>query len=77
MTTSVYIITFKADTTDDIIETEINKIKAAGVTIKYEYPIIKGFAVEVPNNISITSTFNSPYIDSVEADSIINIIITV
>ncbi|CDS02786.1 hypothetical protein LRAMOSA00190 [Lichtheimia ramosa] len=71
MTTSNYIITFKKDTPDDVLEAKAKEIEASGAKIKHRYnAALKGFSVEVPDaSIQAVSTMtNSEHVDGVEAD---------
>ncbi|KAF7730254.1 hypothetical protein EC973_002497 [Apophysomyces ossiformis] len=65
---SNYIVTFKRDTPDDVIEEHIKQTEASGAKITHRYPAIKGFAVEVPDSVVSTLSLASPHVDSVEAD---------
>lgn len=66
---SNYIVTFKRDTPDDVIEKEAKKVEDSGCTIKHRYnAAIKGFSVEVPDEHVSTLSFQGDHFQGVEAD---------
>lgn len=66
---STFIVTFKNDTPDDIIEQQIKAAEASGAKIIHRYnSAIKGFSVEVPDESVSALSLRSPHIDSIEAD---------
>lgn len=69
MIASNYIVTFKKDTPDEVIEEEAKKIEQSGATIKHRYnAAIKGFSVEVPDETVSTLSFKGDHFQGVEAD---------
>lgn len=69
MPSSHYIVTFKKDTPDDVIESHIAQTKASGGIIKHRYnSAIKGYSVEVPDDVVGTMSLKHDSIDFVEAD---------
>ncbi|CAO3636698.1 unnamed protein product [Mucor hiemalis] len=69
---SNYIVTFKHDTPEDVIEQEAKKVEQSGCTIKHRYnAAIKGFSVEVPDDSVQTLSLTSPHIQGVEADGVV------
>lgn len=68
-TASNYIVTFKKDTPDHVIEEEVKKVEQSGCTIKHRYnAAIKGFSVEVPDEHVSTLSFKGDHVNGVEAD---------
>ncbi|KAI8877606.1 hypothetical protein K501DRAFT_40059 [Backusella circina FSU 941] len=66
---STYIVTFKKDTPDSVIEEKIKEVEASGSTIGHRYnSAIKGFSVQVPDTSVSTLSFDSEHIEGVEAD---------
>ncbi|KAI7867271.1 hypothetical protein BDF14DRAFT_1881890 [Spinellus fusiger] len=66
---SSYIVSFKKDTPDSVIDAEIAKVEASGATIKDRYrSAIKGFSVEVPDSIVNSLSFDQEHVNFVEAD---------
>lgn len=66
---SSYIVSFKRDTPQDVIDAEKKRVQDTGAIIKHEYnTAIKGFSVEVPDNIVTSLSFDHPQVDYVEAD---------
>ncbi|ORX43697.1 hypothetical protein DM01DRAFT_1340655 [Hesseltinella vesiculosa] len=69
MPASTYIVTFNKDTPDEVIEQHAKETEAAGATIKHRYnSAMKGFSVEVPDDIVSALSFDSPHINFVEPD---------
>jgi hypothetical protein len=66
---ATYIVTFKKDTPDSVIEDKIKEVESAGSTVGHRYnSAIKGFSVEVPDESVSTLSFDSEHIAGVEAD---------
>ncbi|KAG0163476.1 hypothetical protein DFQ28_011486 [Apophysomyces sp. BC1034] len=65
---SSYIVTFKKDTPNDVIEEHIKQTEAGGAEVTHRYPAIKGYAVKVPDDVVSTTSFTGPHIEMVEAD---------
>lgn len=69
---SHYIVTFKSDTPEDVIEAEAKKVEESGATIKHRYnAAIKGFSVEVPDDSVSSLSLTSPHINFIEADGVV------
>ncbi|KAI8978954.1 hypothetical protein BDB01DRAFT_798723 [Pilobolus umbonatus] len=69
MGSSTYIVTFKKDTPQDVIDKQIADVEASGATVKHRYnSAIKGFSVEVPDDVINACSLSSPHIDGIEAD---------
>ncbi|KAI9016378.1 hypothetical protein CLU79DRAFT_763572 [Phycomyces nitens] len=66
---SSYIVTFKKDTPQEVIDQEIEKVKATGAEIKHVYnSSIKGFSVSVPDSLVSSLSFDNEHVNFVEAD---------
>lgn len=66
---SHYIVTFKKDTPDDVIEKHIAQTEASGAKVKHRYnSAIKGYSVEVPDDAVSTLSFKHEDVEYVEAD---------
>ncbi|KAI9364033.1 hypothetical protein BD770DRAFT_379123 [Pilaira anomala] len=66
---SSYIVTFKSDTPQDVIDAQIKQVEDSGCKITHRYnAAIKGFSVEVPDEHVSTLSFSSPHLNGVEAD---------
>ncbi|KAI9470562.1 MAG: hypothetical protein EXX96DRAFT_510848, partial [Benjaminiella poitrasii] len=69
MSSSHYIVTFKRDTPDEVIDQHIKDCESSGAKIKHRYnAAIKGFSVEVPDDTVSTLSFDNPHVTNVEAD---------
>ncbi|KAL1932177.1 hypothetical protein VTP01DRAFT_9233 [Rhizomucor pusillus] len=69
MPSSHYIVTFKKDTPDDVIEKHIAQTEASGAKVKHRYnSAIKGYSVEVPDDAVSTLSFKHEDVEYVEAD---------
>ncbi|PLW15563.1 hypothetical protein PCANC_15845 [Puccinia coronata f. sp. avenae] len=64
---SVYIITLKDGTTDEEFQAYKQYLISRGIEIKYEYNIIKGFAVSTKPS-EIQPLENDPLVKSIEKD---------
>ncbi|KAI8099414.1 uncharacterized protein BX664DRAFT_354834 [Halteromyces radiatus] len=69
MSVSNYIVTFKADTPQQVIDEHIKQAEAAGATIKHRYQsAIRGYSVSVPDD-AVTALDNThPQLDFIEPD---------
>ncbi|KAG1561409.1 hypothetical protein G6F49_001843 [Rhizopus delemar] len=66
---STFIVTFKNDTPDEIIEQQIENAKASGAEIVHRYnSAIKGFSVKVPDESVSALSLASPHVEAIEAD---------
>lgn len=68
---SNYIITFKRDTPDSVLQEKAETIEASGAKITHRYnAAIKGFAVQVPDtSVNAMSAFSDdPHLENFEAD---------
>ncbi|CAO3704000.1 unnamed protein product [Rhizopus stolonifer] len=66
---STFIVTFKSETPDEVIDAQIENAKASGAKIVHRYnSAIKGFSVEVPDECVSALSLTSPHIEAVEAD---------
>ena len=69
---SHYIVTFKSDTPEHVIEQEAKKVEESGATIKHRYnAAIKGFSVEVPDSQINALSLTSEHINHIEADGVV------
>ncbi|KAI7908231.1 uncharacterized protein BX663DRAFT_493461 [Cokeromyces recurvatus] len=69
MSSSNYIVAFKRDTPDEVIDKHIKDCESSGAKIKHRYnAAIKGFSVEVPDETVSALSFNHPQILHVESD---------
>jgi hypothetical protein len=66
---ATYIVTFKHDTPENVIEEQIKAAEASGATIKHRYnAAIKGFSVEVPDSSVNSLSLDHPHVENIEAD---------
>lgn len=66
---ATYIVTFKRDTPEDVIEKKAQDIESSGAKIVHRYnAAIKGFSVQVPDETVSTLSFDDEHITGVEAD---------
>lgn len=66
---STFIVTFKDDTPNEVIEQQIKAAEASGAKIVHRYDTaIKGFSVQVPDESVSALSLRSPHVDSIEAD---------
>lgn len=64
-----YIVTFKSDTPQDVIDAKAKEVEQSGAEITHRYTAaIKGFSVKVPDTVVSTLSFESPHLNGVEAD---------
>ncbi|KAI0394347.1 hypothetical protein F5Y17DRAFT_457985 [Xylariaceae sp. FL0594] len=61
------LVTLKDDATDEQVAQTKQQVKDQGGKITKEYTIIKGFAVEYPDD-SVVTLEEHPHVQSVEAD---------
>ncbi|TGZ77281.1 protease propeptide/inhibitor [Ascodesmis nigricans] len=64
-----YIVTAKPDCTDEDVQALKQQCRDRGGNITHEYTLIKGFAVEYPENAVMTLE-SHPHVDHVEQDQI-------
>ncbi|TGZ77803.1 protease propeptide/inhibitor [Ascodesmis nigricans] len=62
-----YIITAKPDCTDDEVQALKQQCRDKGGKITHEYTIIKGFAVEYPDD-AVMALADHPHVENVEQD---------
>lgn len=66
---ATYIVTFKKDTPDHVIDEKAKEVEASGSKIVHRYnAAIKGFSVEIPDESVSALSFDSEHITGVEAD---------
>ncbi|KAI9258500.1 hypothetical protein BY458DRAFT_518064 [Sporodiniella umbellata] len=69
MSTSTFIVTFKENTPQDVIDKQIKDAEASGSKIVHVYnSTIKGFSVQVPDESVSALSLTSPHIEGIEAD---------
>ncbi|RDW93349.1 uncharacterized protein DSM5745_00671 [Aspergillus mulundensis] len=69
-----YMIKLKPTATDDDIKAVKDKAVSNGGTITHEYKLIKGFAVEMPEQVtSMSFVEEHPHVEHVELDQTIKI----
>lgn len=65
---SNFIVTFKKDTPQDVIDKHIEEAKSKGCTIKHVYKTsLKGYSVSVPDD-AVNALSAHEQVDAIEAD---------
>ncbi|KAI9317119.1 hypothetical protein BX666DRAFT_1858098 [Dichotomocladium elegans] len=71
---SNYIVTFSKDTPPEVIDQEVEKAKASGANVKHVYKTaLKGYAVQVPDDLVTALDLSHPNILAVEAEGEVTI----
>lgn len=69
---SQYIVTFKRDTPESVIEEKIKEVEASGAKITHRYnAAIKGFSVEVPDECVSSLSLQTDDVVGIEADGLV------
>ncbi|KAH8554689.1 hypothetical protein BGW37DRAFT_480685 [Umbelopsis sp. PMI_123] len=69
MSSSKFIVTFKKDTPQNVIDEHIEQAKAKGATVNHVYKTtIKGYSVSIPDDAVNALSLDHPQITAVEAD---------
>ncbi|CAE6455687.1 unnamed protein product [Rhizoctonia solani] len=64
-----YMVMFTESTTKEQMENYKHRVQESGGSIKYEYDIIKGMAVNMPDDY-VQSFASDPIVSTMEADGI-------
>ncbi|KAI9304253.1 hypothetical protein BJ944DRAFT_203006 [Cunninghamella echinulata] len=69
MSSSTFIVAFKSGTPPELIEEHIKATESSGGKVGHRYnSAIKGYSVEVPDNVVNALSLNAPYVEYIEAD---------
>ncbi|KAI7853064.1 hypothetical protein BDC45DRAFT_512189 [Circinella umbellata] len=69
MSGSSYIVTFKKDTPDEVIDSEVQKAKDSGANVTNVYKsALRGYAVTVPDDLVSSFSLKHDNVENIEAD---------
>ncbi|KAI9488825.1 hypothetical protein BDB00DRAFT_846299 [Zychaea mexicana] len=71
MSESSYIVTFKKDTPESVIDEEVEKAKRSGANVTNVYKAaLKGYSVTVPDDSvgTFSTNLNQEHVEQIEAD---------
>ncbi|KAI8140470.1 hypothetical protein BJV82DRAFT_219174 [Fennellomyces sp. T-0311] len=69
MSGSSYIVTFKKDTPDEVIDAEVQKAKDSGAEVTNVYKsALKGYSVTVPDDLVSSFSLKHEHVEHIEAD---------
>ena len=69
---SSYIVTFKRDTPDEVIDAEVQKAKDSGAKVTNVYKAaLRGYAVTVPDDLVSSFSLKHENVEHIEADGVV------